>query len=223
MLPPGEGPPPYDLFSVNGRRDMNSGNGNPSARRNSDNVEITVSLPDEEGPPPYDFIPPRGIANIECNPPLEGATSATHDISSEQEILPPDSEEAPPPYSAVPTHESQISQSLLSSHNSLSSHRNRHSHHACGNQTNFRLAVISQENSPPRLSRDYDPQEGTSACYSKPQGGNAKRLPHGTNRGRHRKSDDVEWYHYSSVIWTPRGIANIECNPPLEAFNYCCQ
>ena len=121
---------------------------------------------------------------------------------SEQEVdlLPADSEEALPSYSAIPTRDSQISQSLPASHNPLDSHRNRHSHHSYPTQTNFRLAVISEENSQPRHSRDYDPQEGTSASYCKPPGGNTKRLPHGANRGRHRNSDDVEWYHYSSVI-----------------------
>ena len=200
MLPPGEGPPPYDLFSVDGRRDINPGNGSHPARTNLDCVEIAISLPSEEGPPPNEFVPPRGIQNTECNPPPDGASAAHNTISSEQEMLPPDSEEVPPPYSAVPTRDSQISQSLLVSHNPLGSHRNRHSHHACANQTNFRLAVISEENSQSRHLHDYDPQEGTSASYCKPPGGNMKRLPQGANRGRHRNSDDVEWYHYSSVI-----------------------
>ena len=83
---------------------------------NSEKQHISYRLNEEKN---FEFQ-----ENSECNSPLEGASAAPNAIFSEQEVdlLPADSEEALPSYSAIPTRDSQISQSLFASHKSLSSH-----------------------------------------------------------------------------------------------------
>ena len=217
ILPPGEGPPPYDLFSVESTRNSQDPLGN-SSRTNPDELntdEVVIRLPDEEGPPPYDAVLPTGACasgnhvTMDYELPPEGLPlcTANNIISGEQEILPPDTEEGPPPYSAMPTRDSKSSQSLFPLANPLSYHRNRHAQQMCArntDQTEVRLSTISEETPLPCGLRDYDPQEGTSGSHLKPHDGASKRALHPTTRGRHQpgyrnSKDDVEWYHYSVI------------------------
>ena len=61
-----------------------------------------------------EFRIPERQENSECNSPLEGASAAFNAIFSEQEVdlLPADSEEVPPPCSAVPRRDSQTYQPI---------------------------------------------------------------------------------------------------------------